>query len=332
MFKNKVKIMLVVLLSIALLAISATFLSADDEEAGTYAMVTFLKGSEFFNWAFMGMRDVAKLIDPDIKVELRGPSTWDATQEAQAIRELTARGVDGILTTAGASHTMVPAINAAIERGIPVVGFDSDPVFSKRLGYATTNQFKAGKAAGEAVAEWLKGKGQVITSTNPGIEYLVTRLNGFKAGLEGTDIEIVTEVNDEGKITTAETKITAALQAHPETDAIFCAHGNPGIGAAAAVKNTGMQDQVDIMAFDFGKKVVKEIDEGNIRATVGQNPYLMGWYGMFMLWSANQETEVVSRNEPFGYVAPAIDTGVSILYKEDVQQYLHPPEFVTKGG
>ncbi len=297
--------------------------------SGNYAMVTFLRGSEFFNWAYMGMRDAAKLLDEDIEVELRGPSTWDATEEAQAIRQLTSRGVDGILTTAGASQTMVPAINSAIEQGIPVVGFDSDPVHSDRLGVATTDQFKAGEKAGEEVVEWLDGEGQVIVSTHFGIEYLEQRMNGFKAGIEGSDVEVVQTINDEGEISTAESKITSAIQKNPDIDAIFCAHGNPSIGAAASLKSLDKVDEIDIMAFDFAKKVSKEIKAGNIRATVAQNPYLMGYYGMIMLWSANQETEVESRNEPFGHVPPRIDTGVSIVYQEGIDQFLNPPEFVS---
>jgi ribose transport system substrate-binding protein len=330
MFKN-LKLSGVMVLAVLLIVSSFSIIGLSQEYEGTYAMVTFLRGSEFFNWAFMGMRDAAKALDEDIKVELRGPSTWDATQEAQAIRQLTSRGVDGILTTAGASKTMVPAINAAIKQGIPVVGFDSDPVFSNRLGVATTNQFNAGQKAGEEVVEWLDGEGKVIVSTHFGIEYLEQRMNGFKAGLEGSDIEVVQTINDEGKISTAESKITAAIQKNPDVDAIFCAHGNPSIGAAASLKSLGRVDDIDIMAFDFAKKVSQEIKAGNIRATVAQNPYLMGWSGMLMLWSANQETGVKSRNEPFGHVAPTIDTGVSIVYQDGIDQFLNPPEFVSGG-
>lgn len=35
----------------------------------------------------------------------------------------------------------------------------------------------------------------------------------------------------------AETQITAMLQANPDINGIFAAHGNPGPGACAAVRN-----------------------------------------------------------------------------------------------
>ena len=88
----------------------------------------------------------------------------------------------------------------------------------------------------------------------------------------------------------AESAITAMLQAHPEIDAVFAAHGNPGPGAVAAVKNVGKEGKIQIMGFDFGMPVVEGIDKGQIRGTVGQNPYLMGYVGMMMAWAANQRT------------------------------------------
>ena len=47
-------------------------------EKETYAMVVFLKGSEFFNWCYAGMTDAARAIGPHVSVELQGPAEWDA--------------------------------------------------------------------------------------------------------------------------------------------------------------------------------------------------------------------------------------------------------------
>ena len=72
-------------------------------------MVVFLKGSEFFNWAYAGMLDAAKLFGPHVKCELQGPAEWDATMEARAIMQLISRQVDGIVVTAGEANTLQPA-------------------------------------------------------------------------------------------------------------------------------------------------------------------------------------------------------------------------------
>ena len=293
-------------------------------EEQTYAMVVFLKGSEFFNWSYGGMQDAAKLLGADIKTELRGPATWDASQEARAIEQLIAKGVKGIIVTAGDATTLNPAIDKAVARGIPVITFDSDAPDSKRLTFAGTNNYEAGKVAGKAMVEWLNGAGEVGVSTFPGPNHLVERIRGFKDGLAGSNVKVVATCNDEGKVAAAESAITAMLQAHPEIDAVFAAHGNPGPGAVAAVKNVGKEGKIQIMGFDFGMPVVEGIDKGQIRGTVGQNPYLMGYVGMMMAWAANQKTRVDGMHAP-----PSINTGVRILTKEDIGVYKNPPAFVS---
>ncbi|HHY48072.1 MAG TPA: sugar ABC transporter substrate-binding protein [Firmicutes bacterium] len=313
-------------LAVALIMMLCVTASAARTER--YAMVVFLKGSEFFNWAYAGMKDAAKMLNPNIQVELQGPAEWDASLEARAIEQLIAKRVNGIIVTAGEANALIPAINKAIDAGIPVITFDSDAPGSKRLSFVGTNNYNAGYAAGKAMAEWLKGKGKVGISTFPGPDHLVQRVKGFKDALAafGPGIKVVATVNDEGDVAKAETQITAMLQAHPDINGIFCAHGNPGPGAAAAVRNLNMVGKVQIMGFDFGTPVIELIEKGEIRGTVGQDPYLMGYMAMMLAYSANHKTDVPAQNPKFGHVPPVVDTGVTIIYKNDVAKYKKVPK------
>lgn len=293
----------------------------------TYATVVFLSGSEFFNWAHAGMRDAAALLGPHVRVELKGPAEWDAALEARTIEQLVARKVDGIVVTAAEAEALTPAIDKAIAAGIPVITFDSDAPASQRLGFVGTNNYNAGWTAGQAIAEWLGGKGEVGISTFPGPDHLRQRVLGFTEALRkfGPEIRIAATVNDEGDVARAETQITAMLQAHPGITGIFCAHGNPGPGAAAAVRNLGLKGKVQILAFDFATPVIELLESGEIKGTVGQNPYLMGYMSMLLAHAARHPTGAMG-SPPFGPVPATIDTGVSILYREDVGRYKQVPK------
>jgi ribose transport system substrate-binding protein len=304
-----------------------------DGTAGTvrqerYAAVVFLSGSEFFNWAYAGMRDAARLLGPHVQVELQGPAEWDASLEARSLEQLTARKIDGVVLTAGEANALIPAIDRAVAAGIPVITFDSDSPGSTRLAFVGTDNYNAGWAAGKAMAEWLGGAGRVGVSTFPGPDHLKKRLDGFAAALArfAPGITIAAVVNDEGDVAKAETQITAMLQADPGITGIFCAHGNPGPGAAAAVRNLGRQGKVQILAFDFGTPVIELIESGEIKGTVGQNPYLMGYMSMLLAYSARHPTEVPSGRPGFGPVPETIDTGVTVLYKGDIGRYRTVPK------
>lgn len=301
---------------------------AQDEPTETYGMVVFLRGSEFFNWAYAGMLDAAERLGPNIEVQLLGPAEWDASLEAREIEQLIARGVDGVIATAGDAQTMNSAIDRAIEAGIPVILFDSDAPDSNRLAFVGTNNYNAGCEAGKAVAEWRGDEAVVGVSTFPGPDHLAQRVQGFEDCLleAAPNARIAQIVNDEGRVDRAETAITAMLQANPDINVVFAAHGNPGPGAAAAVRNLGMQGNIDIMGFDFGLPVLELIQSGEIRATVGQNPYLMGYMSMMLAYGARHETDVTA-GTGFGPYPGLVDTGVQILGPDDIAPFLNPPSF-----
>ncbi len=294
-----------------------------------YGMVVFLKGSEFFNWCFKGMQDAAARIGPHVKVELQGPAEWDASLEARAVSELVAKGAAGILCTCGDAKAMNSDIDKAIAAGVPVVTFDSDSDGSKRLVYCGTASYSAGYTAGVAMAEWLGGKGKVAISFFPGPVHIAARVQGFKDALKAKGPAITTvDINDGSKAETAEAAITASLQANPDTTGIFCAHGNPGIGAAAAIRATKMQGKVTLLTFDYSGPVIELMDKGEIKGTVGQKPYMMGYTGMLLAYGAKKKGSVDAFNN--GALGPCqsadVDTGVAILTVNDVQIFKTPPK------
>ena len=293
----------------------------------TYGMVVFLKGSEFFNWCYAGMVDAAKELG--VKTELQGPADWDATKEAIAIDQLVAKKEAGILATAGDAKTMNNSINKAVAAKIPVITFDSDAPDSNRLCFASTESYAAGYLAGKTMAGWLNGKGHIGISTNVGPDHLKRRVQGFQDAIAkyGPDIK-VTVVNDEGDVAKAATVIQAMLQANPDMNGVFGAHGNPGPGAAAAVRALHLQGKVAIMAFDFGAPVIELIDKGEIKGTVGQSPYLMGYMAMKLAYQARHPWAApIKSSTGFGLLPNFVDTGVTILGKDDVAPFKNPPKF-----
>lgn len=288
----------------------------------TYGMVVFLKGSEFFNWSYAGFQDAAKTVGA--KTELQGPADWDASAEARAVDQLVAKGVKGVAVTAGDADTLASSIDKGIAKGVPIVTFDSDSPKSKRLLFIGTNHYNAGYQAGLKMGKLLGDKGRIGISMIPGLDSINGRIAGFEAGLAkaAPGAKVVMKVNDEGDLQKAEAVNTAMLQSNPEINGIFCAHGNPATGAAAAARNAGRDkgdNKVHVMGFAIDVPILQMVERGELVGTVAQNPYLMGVMAFHMLYSAAHKTQFDNMNQPgFGNVPSAdIDTGVSILLKGD---------------
>ena len=164
------------------LAVAASVPSKAADPKEHYGMVVFLKGSEFFNWAYAGFQDEAATLGAT--TELQGPADWDASAEARAVDQLVAKGVKGVAVTAGDADTLTASIDAGMKAKVPVLTFDSDSPKSHRLLFVGTNNYNAGYQAGLAVAKLLGDKARVGISRIPGLELDQPSRRGLHRRLE----------------------------------------------------------------------------------------------------------------------------------------------------
>ena len=102
-----------------------------------------------------------------VKVDVRGPDTYDPQAEVQEFRDTFAMKPAGLLVSVADPALMQPAIDDAINAGIPVITIDSDAPKSKRLYFIGTNNMQAGVLGGKRVVEKLHGKGNVVFFSMP---------------------------------------------------------------------------------------------------------------------------------------------------------------------
>lgn len=316
----------------ALTAAEVPALAASQEE--TYVMISIGWGLEFFAWSFAGMYDAAALLGPHVKVEWQGPKPFseaESSLQANIMKATIKRKVAGIVLTAVNKTIFKPVINEAIEAGIPVICFDSDVPGSKRLAVVATDNYRAGYLAGTTMAEWLNGQGSIGMIQIKNVTHLEERFRGFKDGLTSISptIEIFV-IEKEGGFNFSLSEIAydykVLLKAHPEIKGLFGPWVSAGIGAAEAVRDLNLTGAIQILSFEYNTETIQAIERGEIRATVAQNPYLMGFYSLLLAYSAAHPTSIPSSHPGFGHVPAAIDTGVTIIGKDDVAQYKHVPK------
>ncbi len=307
----------------------------EEVEEELYSMVVFTKGAEYFNWVYAGALAAADSIGDHITVELQGPAEWDASLEARTVEQIIGKNPNAIMVASADEATLVPAINKAVDAGIPVIGFDSDAPDSKRLAYVGTNNFDFGATGAQAMGELLGGEGQVAILTVPGMAALDERAQGFEEELAKSypNMEVVSILNDEGDVAKAESVTQAALQANPDIVGVFSTHGYGAPGIAAAVRTLDRVGEVVIIGSDYGGPVIELLQTGEVKATVIDDPYLIGYQAFMLAYAAAHPTDVPSQNPPFGHVPPIIFGGSKLLTGEDLEDpailelYLNPPTF-----
>ncbi len=235
------------------------------------------------------------------------------------------------LGTAPFDETVVPSINAAVDKGIPVVTIDSDLADSERQVYVGTINAAAGTTAGQTLisllAPTVTGTVILLGWDDPGWTDGYNRTMSAKTALEATGFTVqVQKVNwDPVAGESADvTALTGLIQnASPPvvgmmgmfTNAYQCAMAAEAAGLAAG--------EVKIAAFDFDANTVSAMNSGYIQATHAQRQYYMGYVVPYILYGINvlglDQTKAILKNEMVD--ATSFNTGLDVIPASNLAGY-----------
>lgn len=204
----------------------------------------------------------------------------DLVAQMHAIEDFVARGVDAILVDAIDATAMTPAVEAAVDKGIPVVTFDMALPTDKALTFVGTDSYLAGKQIGRWTRDHIEKSGEQKTriSNLARVDSVVQleRYRGFKE--EVTKLSGVQIFEPQNTGHTREEALAAAeniLTGHPELDFIYSTNEMGVIGAYAAIESA-KRTEVKVLGWDVTPDAVEGIKKGVITAMIQQEPYKMG--------------------------------------------------------
>ncbi len=272
-----------------------------------------------------GAEDAGKELG--VKVTVFMPQKEDIPQQIETVETWISMGFKGMAVAPSDPEALVSPINSSMEKDIPVLTIDTDSPNSNRICYIGTDNYTAGKAAGEKMAEILDGKGKVAIATGSLTAMnSLERMRGFEDAIkEYPEIEIIEPILCDNEETPRAVELAeTALLNHPDLNAFFGVYVFNGPSAAKAVKAAGKEGEVHIVSFDVTDEHLYLIDEGLIDATIAQKQYFMGYEGVRIIHQINEEgleavLDSLPKNEDGDYI---IDTGVDVVSKENLEEYL----------
>ena len=261
-----------------------------------------------------------------VKVDVRGPDTYDPQAEVKEFRDAMALKPAGILVSVADTASMQPAINDAIDAGIPVITVDSDAPASKRLYFIGTNNLAAGRLGGQRIVDKLHGKGNVVFYTMPQTN-LDERLKGYKdVFADHPAIKVVEVFNIKGDAGNAfdRTQHWLTEKGVDHVDAFICLEASAGKDVAEAVRRNNASDRL-VIAMDTDESTLNLVKSGVIDATIAQKPYTMTFYGLKALDDVHHYPVDLKKDfsaDSFSPFPRLVDTGVSLVDKVNVDQFL----------
>jgi ribose transport system substrate-binding protein len=266
-----------------------------------------------------------------VSEEMRGPDTFNTAVEVDEFRSAVARKPAGILVSVADPKLMGPEIDKAIAAGIPVITIDSDAPDSQRLFFIGINNLEAGRLGGQRVAAELNGKGNVVFFTMPGQPNLEERLKGYKdafSNYSGIKIEEVFDMKGESGTAMDKAREYLGRTGASQINALICLEASAGKDVGEAFRRARPQGAI-LVAMDVDHATLELVKDGTIEATISQKPYTMAFLGLKALDEIHhyplKPLGHDYRSDAQSPIPSFVDTGVSLVDKSNVDQYLAPP-------
>jgi ribose transport system substrate-binding protein len=236
--------------------------------------------NDVFQAAQSGAQDAAKELgakyNAEVEIEVRTPNDEDATKEAEAVEALTRQQVDGIAISCSDADTVTPSIDKAVDKGVPVMCFDSDAPASKRFAYYGTDDKSCGERSMDELAQAMGEKGTVaILAGNQSAPNLQSRVAGAKEALAKYPNM---KLNDPGVFYHVETPekaaeaIANAQNANPGIEG-WCMIGGWALFTSDALK--WPPGKVKVVSVDALPAELNYLEDGHVAVLLAQDCY--GW-------------------------------------------------------
>ncbi|HEV2401126.1 MAG TPA: substrate-binding domain-containing protein [Candidatus Sulfotelmatobacter sp.] len=262
-----------------------------------------------------------------VRADFTGPQNYDPKAERDALDQAVQKKATGILLGVTDPAVLKDSIDKAIAAGIPVITVDSDAPSSKRLFFIGTNNYQAGFAGGQRLAQELKGKGNVVAFSMPDQANLQDRLRGYKDALAKTpEIKITRVVDIQGDPRIAFDTTTEIIgKERDKVDAFICLEAQSGKEVAGVLNSYHVTGKT-VIAMDTDQETLDWIQKGVIAATIAQKPYTMAFVGMQMLDNLyHHKPAQLDRDwakDSYAPIPDFVDTGSDLIDKNNVQDFI----------
>jgi ribose transport system substrate-binding protein len=261
-----------------------------------------------------------------VKVTIAGPSSVDIPGLVSAVEQTAARKPAGMMVVGWDPSALIPAINRAIDAGIPTLCIDADVPGSKRLCFVGTDWYDLGRRQGEAMLNALGGKrGPIAMLGLIEMAIMQAAFAGFRSVVEPAGCTCLPPQQDKGSQVEAARVASAVLQSNRDLVGIAGFDSESGPGIALTVKEAGLGGKIVVTCSDAEPQHLQFIREGIITAAVGQKRALFTYFGLKLLWEARHAPISTTRNDEalgISRIPLRVDTGTYTVTRENLDTIL----------
>jgi ribose transport system substrate-binding protein len=253
----------------------------EDTKIINITMIAKSSANPVFLSARIGAEDAAKDLSEkystlEVNIDWRTPLREDAQEQAERILNAVQDGTDAILVSCSDENILTTAIDEAVDRGVPVMTFDSDAPNSKRFAFYGPNDLEIGENVMNELVNFMGDQGQVaILGGNPDAPNMQKRVQGVQnAAAKYPGIKIVGVFYNPEIAADAAAEVLRVNKTYPELKGWAMVGGWPFFNDT--LLNKLEPGKIKIVAVDAMPVELPYIEKGIVQVLFGQPTFKWG--------------------------------------------------------
>lgn len=291
---------------------------ASPAKTGKLTIAVIPKGTTHVFWKSVEAGAMQAGAELGVDIRWKGPiKENDRAQQIQIVEQFVSEGVDGIVLAPLDDEALQAPCRAAMEKGIPVVIFDSalkGEIGKDFLSFVATDNRKGGMLAGEHLGDMLMAKSgnAALLRYQVGSASTTEREEGFLEAIAKFPAITIIVSNRYGEATVGEAMQTCEnmLDSLRQAQGVFAPNESTTVAMLNTLQRHGLARRIRFVGFDASDTLVQGLRDGHVDALVVQNPTKMGYLGVKTLVAH-------IRGEP---IEPRIDTGVALVTLKNIDE------------
>ncbi|MBL4936404.1 substrate-binding domain-containing protein [Clostridium sp. YIM B02515] len=293
---------------------------SNGQETKTIEFIVKMGGGEHWEMVRSGAQEASK--EFNINMNFTAPDKeQDVDVQEKLVESAIERKVDAIVLSSSDYKRMVNVVEKATDNKIPVIIIDSLVDTDKVLSTVSTNNFEAGKQAGNKIAQLVGDNSNIaVMSFVKESESAENREKGIEAALKNyKNINIVAKEYCYSNEKASEELTKNVIQLNKDLNGIVALNSSASLGAARAIEGLGLKGKIKLVTFDSTMLGIQYLEDGVIQATVVQNPFMIGYLGLKYGAMAARGEKIPKNTEIESKVIDEYN-----MYSEQNQRFIFP--------
>lgn len=295
----------------------------ETERKDPYKLIFIPKTIDPANGFWTSLIEGAKLGAAEMGAEIEvygADAEEDVDEQIRLIENCIEKKPDALLVAPADYSRTTEALCQVKESGIKLILLDSTIDQNIADAVVCTDNYVAGSELGKYAKTLLDEDSVIgIVAHVQGTSTAAEREAGIRDGLGEYEDQIAEVVFCNSSYTKAYELTSEMLTKHPDMDMLIGTNEYSAVGAARAVRDMGLTDQIRMVGFDNSIEEIQYLEAGIFQAIVIQKPFNMGYLGV------EQAMNVITNRE----VEHDVDSGSKLItkenmYEEENQRLLYP--------